>query len=81
MLTDRRDGQRRQPTKVGSDFVALAVRAQDVDDDHPIVADDRPDVLVVEGVPADEDPIADLQPASRSCHPRTVYAVFDQEEG
>jgi len=49
-VDDRPDRQRRELAEVGQDLVGLAVGDPRIDDEHSVVTQDRPDVLVVEHV-------------------------------
>ncbi len=58
----RADRLRAELAEVGQDLVRLAMADPRVDDQEPVVAADRDDVLVVERVAPDVDPVADLGP-------------------
>ena len=62
-VDDDTDRQRRERSQVVTNLGGLAVRDPGVDEEHALVAEDDADVLVVERVAPDEDPIADLRPA------------------
>ena len=57
-----------QLAQVVEDLARLRVRGAGVDDEGRIAAEDDADVLVVERIAPDEDPIADLRPARRCSH-------------
>ena len=67
---DDRDRVTGQLAQVGEDLARLLVGGAGVDDERLAVAEDHPDVLVVERIAADEDPIADLDPAVVDTHRR-----------
>ena len=74
---DDRDRRVGQVADVGQDLARLYVRGPRVDDEGLAVAEDQPDVLVVEGVAAHEEPIADLDPAVFDTHRRMVSTASD----
>jgi hypothetical protein len=55
---------------VGEDLARLSIGGAGVDDGDLPVTEDEPDVLVVEGVAADIDALADLDPAIVDTHGR-----------
>ena len=57
-------GSGRQGPQVVEDLARLAGGAPGVDDDRTVVGQDDADVLLEEAVAPDEDPVADLRPAS-----------------
>ena len=61
-------GSRVDLADVLDDLAAWPVRRARVDDERLAVAEDQPDVLVVERVATDEEPIADLDPAVVDTH-------------
>ena len=71
-VDDDRHGQGGQVADVGQDLVRLRVGRPGVDDERLAVAQDQPDVLVVERVSAHEEPVADLDPAVLDTHRRMV---------
>ena len=73
---DDRDRVAGQLAQVGEDLARLRVGRAGVDDEGLAVAEDHPDVLVVERVAADEDPIADLDPAVADTHRRMLAAAI-----
>ncbi len=69
---DDRDRRLRQLPDVRQDLERLHVRGACVDDQGLAVAQDQPDVLVLERVPAHEEAIADLDPPVLNTHRRMV---------
>jgi acylglycerol lipase len=61
-VDDGANRQRRELAEVGDDFVRLSMGDPRVDDQDAVVAKDGADVLVIEGVAANEDTVADLGP-------------------
>jgi hypothetical protein len=75
-VDDGPDRERGQRSEIVEDLVGLPMRDPGVDDQDPVVADDRPDVLVVERIPPNEDPIADLAPDGHAAQ-RTARLAYD----
>ena len=67
-LDDGRDRVAGDLAYVLDDVARLAVCRPGVDDERRAVAQDEPDVLVVEGGPPHEEPVADLDPAILDTH-------------
>ena len=67
-VDDDLDRCRRQLAQVVEDLARLRVGGAGVDDQGGVAAEDHADVLVVERIAPDEDPIADLRPARRCSH-------------
>jgi len=71
-VDDRSDREGRDLAQVRQDLATLDMGGASVDDECLSLAEDDPDVLVVERVAADEHAIADLDPAVRDTHDRMV---------
>ena len=67
-VDDDLDRCRRQVPQVVEDLARLRVGGSGVDDQCGVPAKDHANVLVVERIAPDEDPISDLRPARRCNH-------------
>ena len=66
------DGEGSEATQIGEDLVSGHVGRAGVDDERASVSQDDADVLVERDVAADEDAVADLEPAGRAGRRRHV---------
>jgi acylglycerol lipase len=71
-VNDHRYRKRGQVAQVAQELPRLWIRRAGIDDQRLAVSEDHPDVLVVERIAANEDAVANFDPAIRHTHRRIV---------